>query len=1168
MRIERLDLTRFGIFTDRSLDLTARGLHVVVGANEAGKTTAMQAIRQLLYGIPERSDYGFVHPGPSMAIGARLMGDDGEHLEIVRLKKRKDPLRDASDRPIEANELARFLHNTPEQVFVNLFTIGHEEISEGGRELLDLDGEVGTAIFGVRSGNLPLGSVLTALDSRTEELFTSRGRNPSINTAVREYVRARSEVADLSHRPTEVVELDRRIETLSRRIEEVNDRRRGVKNRLALLNQIRDTRSRLARRSENLGRLADLEAQGPLVDAGVSERFTAAVERRSAARIDEKNVLSAIGTQNEKLEGLVVDTALLEQRGTIQRLVRELGAYTESSSDLPTLRANADGEERSLTSLRAQLPERMSLDDDGLPAIPLEQRLRTTDLAARWAALDAASTRAEEEVTKAGARLAENISRLDDLDDPGDVAFLRELSDGVRELGPLEKSLDAKSSERRRVATDTSAKVSALGLAGTPMEEITALPVASAEVIRATGEELAELVRQIDATDETISGLSDELEADTATLASLMSTDDPPSPEDLTVAREHRDRGWRLIRDVWLDGAPVDSDDVNTWTAGASLESVYERAVVDADGLADRMRLSADAVAQRAQLEQRIATTRESIRTAEADLDELRTRHGDALERWTARWTAVGVTAEDPASMEKWRSDFDEVCRSLDQLAVLDEEIAALTSAIDRHRGDLLRSLRASGDEPDEGLSLVALLARAARLVADSTELASQRKALEEARRTAASDLTKREEDLKTARRELDDWRSEWAEAVGTIGLVGEDTPSTATAVLELVDAVETHAKELAGYRERISGIEERHERFTGSLAALLEGLPDHRDLAALSPEVAVQRLSAMLETHSERAAKMETIAGQVAEYQAQLEDTERELSDTRAVIDGLIATAGVDDEEALGRAVQRSIEHAELTSVVQGIEDDLRESTGKTIDEIDHDAEAFDDTDIDTELELVGEQDRDLDDEFGRLKQEMGELTTKRAAVDSSDHAARRDADAEQILSAMIDDVDEYVRVVFARRLLDEQLNAVREEDQGPLMTRTGELFNTLTSNRYKGVDIDLDDRGEQVITARTTDDRLLGVDALSTGTRDQLYLALRFSALEQYIGRNGSLPIVLDDLLVHFDDERTRAGLRVLDTLADSAQVLLFTHHRHVAEHAAEVIDADRLTVHELTR
>ena len=77
MRLQRLDLTRYGKFTDHSLDFGPRvagrpDLHIVYGPNEAGKSTALSAILDLLYGIEMRSRYGFLHPYATMRIGAVL----------------------------------------------------------------------------------------------------------------------------------------------------------------------------------------------------------------------------------------------------------------------------------------------------------------------------------------------------------------------------------------------------------------------------------------------------------------------------------------------------------------------------------------------------------------------------------------------------------------------------------------------------------------------------------------------------------------------------------------------------------------------------------------------------------------------------------------------------------------------------------------------------------------------------------------------------------------------------------------------------------------------------------------------------------------------------------------------------------------------------------------
>jgi uncharacterized protein YhaN len=206
------------------------------------------------------------------------------------------------------------------------------------------------------------------------------------------------------------------------------------------------------------------------------------------------------------------------------------------------------------------------------------------------------------------------------------------------------------------------------------------------------------------------------------------------------------------------------------------------------------------------------------------------------------------------------------------------------------------------------------------------------------------------------------------------------------------------------------------------------------------------------------------------------------------------------------------------------------------------------------------------LDQELKQKQIAVGELKNQRAQIDSSGAAADQMVRAQQSLAEVVDYAEEYVRTVLAKRLLEEQVASYRDENQGPLLQRARGLFRDLTLGRYTGLDTDTDDKGVPLLLARKADDRLLEISALSTGTRDQLYLALRLAALEQFMARRGPLPLVLDDLFVHFDDERTKAGLGVLDHLADTTQVLLFTHHAQVAAQATEVIAEDRLTIHEL--
>jgi uncharacterized protein YhaN len=87
-----------------------------------------------------------------------------------------------------------------------------------------------------------------------------------------------------------------------------------------------------------------------------------------------------------------------------------------------------------------------------------------------------------------------------------------------------------------------------------------------------------------------------------------------------------------------------------------------------------------------------------------------------------------------------------------------------------------------------------------------------------------------------------------------------------------------------------------------------------------------------------------------------------------------------------------------------------------------------------------------------------------------------------------------------------------------------------------------------------------------MSDGTRDQLFLALRLATIELQRDQQDPLPFVVDDILVGFDDERSKACLEVLAEFAQKTQVLVFTHHSMVAQAANELGQERGVFVHKL--
>ena len=158
------------------------------------------------------------------------------------------------------------------------------------------------------------------------------------------------------------------------------------------------------------------------------------------------------------------------------------------------------------------------------------------------------------------------------------------------------------------------------------------------------------------------------------------------------------------------------------------------------------------------------------------------------------------------------------------------------------------------------------------------------------------------------------------------------------------------------------------------------------------------------------------------------------------------------------------------------------------------------------------------------------------------------------------------YLALDLALAILKGEVERYRQQHQGPVVGRASALFQQLTGLRFRGLEVDMLVQGDPSLHCIAENGKGIPIDGLSEGTRDQLYLALRLATLEQYQKAHEPLPLILDDILVHFDDERAEAALQVLAECAQKFQVILFTHHAHLVELARKSLPPDRLLVHEL--
>jgi uncharacterized protein YhaN len=113
-----------------------QGLHVVFGPNETGKSSALRALKALLYGIPSNTPDNFQHDNVRLRISGRLRHSDGTDITFIRRKGNKHTLLGLDEKPLPDSALDKFLGGVGGDLFSTMFGIDHATPVQGGQEIL------------------------------------------------------------------------------------------------------------------------------------------------------------------------------------------------------------------------------------------------------------------------------------------------------------------------------------------------------------------------------------------------------------------------------------------------------------------------------------------------------------------------------------------------------------------------------------------------------------------------------------------------------------------------------------------------------------------------------------------------------------------------------------------------------------------------------------------------------------------------------------------------------------------------------------------------------------------------------------------------------------------------------------------------------------------------
>ena len=1157
MRLRRLDLMRYGHFTDRSFELPAKksDFHVVFGPNEAGKSTALAAIEDLLFGIPMHSPYNFLHDYSSMRIGADLENASSS-LEVLRRKGNKDTLLGTDGSPITGGEsvLRPYLAGADRSFFERMFSLDHVRLQAGGQEILEAKDDVGQMLFSAGAGIVGLRERLGELYAEAEEVWSPRrARHRKFYVAADKLTEAQRTLREQTFTASNWRELKLAFERAEEDYTEVDKKIKEIsaeRNRLSRIRRVfRDVRRKQEVDSE-IGKLegvialpedaAEVVAGAERGDTGAATRIATLQEQLEHA---EKN-----------LDGLTFDATLVQRAKDVDQLHERRIEIRGEKSDLPKREAELNAAEEDLRANASELEWEETDSAALIERIPPRTEVRVVrSLLNRRAELEAdvtSHTRALQESQETHGALKE---RLDEIGEPADVSRLAIVIRTLREHGDLTGRVRTAEKALNDTQGLVGRRLKALNPGGIDEETLTNMTVPAQAMVQEHRECEQDWKRHLRETRQEVSSVQQELDGAVAAFDRSMRDEKVVTGEELNDARSYRDALWNLVKLMYVRREPIPEDRASGFEVELEdLAGAFEPAMARADDFSDRRFDHAEAAGRITEIKRKIGEQEKLLEQKKENETKL-VEEGEKLQaEWTTIWALALFDPLAAESMLKWLESREEVLQAVQEREEATSALEALRKEEGEAREQLLGELTALGFHVAalESDSLNVIIESAAEEQRLREAEAGKKAQLEADLDIAAKEVARRERDFREVTEAQDQWQKKWAVALGELGLAKMIAPEAVAVQIDVIDQMRETAGRIRSLRhDRIDKINRDVADFEQVVGHLVTDLA--KDLLDQPAENAVleleKRLAEAERIKEHREKKNEEVEGLTTQI-TKLKNERREVA---ASILHLKTAAVVETIEALKQAIERSdqlrsVEH-ERQQIVEKL---FQDGDGKSIAELMEECEdavvdevAAREASIQAELENLQKQQTDAAEVRSRAREAF-------QTVGGDDLAARAAASKQEALAEMQEAAERYVRLKTSAMLLQWAIDRYRREKQAPLLKRAGELFMIITGDSFSSLQVAFDDQDSAHLTGLRPGGSIVPVSGMSTGTADQLYLALRVASIEDYLSRAEALPFVADDLFINFDDERATAGFSLLGELSQTTQVLFFTHHQHLVD------------------
>ena len=1154
MRIRELKLIRYGKFTDRTLVLPfkSKDIHLIVGPNEAGKSTVRSAIGDWLFGIPMRTTLAFQHPMRELRIGGvieRLVSGsaEGEQLAFDRTKGNKNTLKTPKDATLPDSVLHSWLGSLDAQGFSRMYALDHTTLVKGGAGILSASDDIGRMLFQSAAGIEHLGDALQKLQTEADALWAPRKASArAYYQALDTYEAAQDEFKRVTLRTKDWKAQHDALASTEAQLLEAKTRDLELRQQLSRLERIRSVRPLLLGLDSYKAERAELMKTGdiPMLEETATQVFAHATKDLALADADISRLQRDIAEVQANLQGMIVDRNILALQEDIAEFNERRLQFRAHRTDLVKR-----GEEIRMEWMRVQeLAHGLGWPIDNeeavrqrLPAAPSRTRLSQlirdrTDIAQNLKSSRASLVDCQQQIQQAQEDLSQLVAGAIDPDLEALVEQTLRIGDYDATMAELHEEIDG-------LLQSIEVGMAALGPWRRPLESLQAMVVPETQHIQGLIDQHRTDTAEEKTHRDALGAKAQEVTQFELDLQQFVRKFQPISLEQVLEARHKRDESWLAIKQVpqsLLDRA-----------------AEFEKQIVNADQVADdrldRAQYEADRQSKSDALEHKV---RERL-DLEHRLQAVESRMEQRIAQWNALTSACGLPDLPLEMALAWLQARRDVLDLVTKRSAAERRRLAQQAAAAKMR-DLLwtRLGRASDETPPPELSVCLREARAQITQADQS--LGQRRALEQQIREKQRSLVTLKNAVKFAEDDWDAWLNSWQVAVQSAGYNVQTPVDQVEAEMEVMREIDRLLDRIRSIRcERIETMQADLDGLAASATSLANQVAS--DLVDQSPEDIALELARRLNVAQKADEAFNGFQAQLKRSQADLAQAEMSLESVHARLKPMMTAAGVDEVMALGFAIERSDQRRSVEHKIQSAEQDLAQTAdGLSLEELRRESEAIGADELRAELDRVAVISGDVVEQISALSNQFGAQKTAFDALDGTDKAARAEAQRQEAIATMVDTAERYLTLQTGARLLKWSIEKFRETKQGPMLSRASAIFKGLTMNSFNRLLVDSEEATPRLFGIRPNGEQV-EVDGMSEGSRDQLYLALRLAALELQVEQGFSMPLIADDLFINFDDRRTAAGLKVLSNLSCSMQVVFLTHHDHLVPLAKDVLGAD---------